>query len=124
MNNSMPTMNIGGEDETSLPTIENSPLGEENSLPGEISNEVDLKPKLEDPNKNNSDKEISVPVTGNKAIEVVATQKGFYNQRRVEEGTTFKMKCFEDLGTWVKCTDSAIEKKRVEFFKNKKKAKK
>jgi hypothetical protein len=59
-------------------------------------------------------------VTISKGIEVVATRKGFYNQRRISEGEKFIVKKKENLGEWMKCVDPALERERFNFFKNKK----
>ena len=53
-------------------------------------------------------------------IKVMATRKGFYNQRRIVEGTKFSVKSFEELGEWMKCEDASIEEKRVKVLKEKK----
>lgn len=53
-------------------------------------------------------------------FEVVALRKGFYNQRRLEEGDKFLVKSFEELGEWMKCTDPDLQKKHLENLKNKK----
>jgi hypothetical protein len=58
-----------------------------------------------------------VPKTG---IEVVAIGKGFYNQRRITEGTPFKIKSEAEFGSWFKCVDPDLEKKRVELLAAKK----
>ena len=80
--------------------------------------------KEEKPIYNNPDKdvdnEVDVPITSKKNIEVIATRKGFYKQQRIKEGQTFFVTKFEELGLWMKCRDKSIEKKRLEFFKNKK----
>jgi len=60
---------------------------------------------------------------GKSEIEVVATRAGFYAQRRLSEGARFMVKDFSELGEWMKCVDSKMERKRVQFFKDKKKAK-
>jgi len=45
-------------------------------------------------------------------IEVVALRKGFYAQVRRNQGDKFKVEKFEDLGSWMKCTDPKMEQKR------------
>lgn len=76
-------------------------------------------PSFASDEKSYNEKENEVPITGNKAIEVVALRKGFYNQRRIKEGKVFKVKNFDHLGTWTKCTDPVIEKQRLEKFNKK-----
>ena len=63
---------------------------------------------------------VDIPVVTSNGIEVVAVRGGFFNQQRLSEGAEFKVKKFEQLGEWMKCKDKALERKRVEFFKNKK----
>lgn len=53
-------------------------------------------------------------------IKVIATQKGFYNQKRINEGEEFYIKSFNDVGSWTKCVDKDHEKKRLAFLKEKK----
>lgn len=66
--------------------------------------------------------EIKVPTQG---IEVIAARNGFFNQERVSEGKKFFVRNVEELGDWMICTDPDNERKRAEFFKEKKlKAKK
>lgn len=72
---------------------------------------------------NDNDSTVAVPLS-KQGIEVIATRKGFYGQRRVPKGETFSVASFADLGEWMICTDKEQEKKRQQFFKEKKKAKK
>lgn len=53
-------------------------------------------------------------------IKVEATRKGFYNQMRYKEGDQFVIRSEEEFGEWMKCLDPSMEKKRAEFFKQKK----
>ena len=53
-------------------------------------------------------------------IEVVAIRAGFYGQQRIVEGQSFIVKSFESLGEWMICSDKETEKKRKQFFKDKK----
>ena len=86
-----------------------------NSLPGE----EEIKQEYITPESSNSSS-ISIPKFSSKGIEVVATRKGFYNQRRISEGEKFIVKKKENLGEWMKCVDPALERERFNFFKNKK----
>ena len=106
MENKMPTM-PSKEDEVTLP-------GEE-----EIKVEAEVKPEYITPEKNN-DSVVNIPKFPKNGIKVVATRKGFYNQKRISEGEEFVIKCKEHLGEWMQCTDKALERERVKFFKEKK----
>lgn len=66
------------------------------------------------------DSDVAMPLVPKSGIKVVATRKGFYNQLRVKEGDEFIIKDFSKIGEWMKCVDPALERKRVEFYKNKK----
>lgn len=67
---------------------------------------------------------VDVPKAASNGIEVVATRSGFFAQQRKVEGDKFFVSKFEQLGEWMKCLDTEMEKKRVAFFKEKKKARK
>lgn len=102
---------------------ENSPVLQvpeiEKEVEKESSNEIELsKPVIENASDNNSVVEVS-NLSG-RAIEVVATRPGFYNQTRLKEGQEFVIAKFDHLGEWMRCKDPVLEKKRVEFFKKKK----
>jgi len=77
-----------------------------------------LKPVIKNADNEDSSKVvISVPKKG---IEVVAMAKGFYNQNRYVEGDKFSIRSEQEFGEWMKCVDPAMEKRRIEFYKNKK----
>ena len=57
-------------------------------------------------------------------IEVVANQKGFYNQRRIAKDQKFSVKSFEELGSWMICEDKKTEKLKVEMIEERKAARK
>lgn len=63
--------------------------------------------------------EVKAPVAAQRGIKVVATRKGFYNQMRYREGEQFVIRSEEDFGEWMKCVDPSFEKKRQEFYKQK-----
>lgn len=65
----------------------------------------------------NSLENVMIPKGG---IKVVALRKGFYNQNRLSKGAKFTVKSFDELGLWMRCEDSDLEKKRVQFLKEKK----
>lgn len=67
-----------------------------------------------------SESEIKLPKVPVGGIEVVATRKGFFGQQRYKKDDKFFVKSFEELGEWMKCSDSNFEKQRVAFFKEKK----
>ena len=119
-NLNMPTMPTPGSNKeenvkTSLPgELDITPEAEVVEKPAQD----DEKPDYVDPEKNDS--VIDIPEFPKTGIKVVATQKGFYNQKRINPGEEFTVKTKKRLGSWMKCLDPAIEKKRVEFFKNKK----
>lgn len=100
-----------------------TPSGSEEKI-GESSSEGLMPPAHEekvqiiDP-KDDNDSIVPVPLT-KQVIEVVATRKGFYGQERISEGQTFKVASFKSLGEWMICTDKELEKKRKQFFKDKK----
>lgn len=77
------------------------------------------KPIIENPEAD-LDSNVDIPVVSSKGIKVVSTRDGFFNQQRLKSGTKFVVPKFEDLGQWMKCEDPVIEKKRIEFYKNKK----
>lgn len=47
-----------------------------------------------------------------KPIEVIATRKGFYKQRRIAEGARFKIDSMEQFGTWMILADPVAEEAR------------
>lgn len=84
-----------------------------------ITNELVLeKPQLNDPEKNDS--VVTVANMSQSGIKVVATRKGFYNQTRISEGQSFIIRSFEEVAEWMSCVDPIIEKKRIQFIKDKK----
>ena len=56
-----------------------------------------------------------------RGIKVVAADKGFYNQMRLEPGNEFTIRSEEDFGEWFRCVDMVMEQKRIDFLKAKKK---
>ena len=70
--------------------------------------------------KEDEEEKAPISLTSKKKIDVVALRKGFYNQHRLAEGDEFQVKKFEDLGEWMRCKDPVLEKKRVQFLKEKK----
>lgn len=103
-----------------MPSI-NPPKHEEEEVKG---TEVEKNEELEKPKLRTLEQTISntfeVPEVPKRGIEVVASMKGFYNNRRIREGQKFFVKNFEDLGAWMICEDKALERKRLEFLKQKK----
>jgi len=111
-----------------IPTMPNLGMVEE-ILPGEqeivqdesFEEELPIEPKLiyNDPEKaacNN----VTIPLIPKLGIAVTATRRGFFAQQRIKEGEEFIVKAFESLGDWMKCKDSELEKKRIQFLKDKK----
>lgn len=78
---------------------------------------VPEKVQVVNPAHNESKIKVSVPASG---IKVVALRKGFFGQQRLREGDKFVVSSLQELGEWMKCEDSNLEKQRVEFFKQKK----
>ena len=67
------------------------------------------------------DNDSIVPVQLNKqGIEVIADRKGFFGQQRISKGEKFNIKSEEQFGEWMICTDPEMEKKRKQYFKEKK----
>lgn len=62
---------------------------------------------------------VNSPVS-KQGIKVVANRKGFYNQMRYKEGDQFTIRSVEEFGEWMTCVDPSMEKKKQEFFKQKK----
>lgn len=81
--------------------------------------EVFKKPEIVSPDQN-SQTHVAIPLVSKKGIEVVAQRKGFYNQMRYREGDRFFIKNESEFGEWMKCVENVFEKKRIEFYKNKK----
>ncbi len=79
---------------------------------------VEPTPQLFEPGKNvHNLTKVEGPKRG---IEVVANDKGFYNQIRRKVGDKFIIRSEQDFGDWFRCVDPNLEKKRVEFIKAKK----
>lgn len=53
-----------------------------------------------------------------KKIKVVATQSGFYNNRRIVAGEQFYIKGKEHFGSWFTCEDEELEEQRKDFVRN------
>lgn len=53
-------------------------------------------------------------------IDVVATGKGFYKQQRIKEGDKFVVAKFEQLASYMRCVDPAIEKMRLQMMEERK----
>lgn len=115
-NNNVPSM--PGLPAMNTPVVEDNPMGSTEEKEN-VNNEVTLEKPIID-NPSSTDSVISVSNMSASGIEVIATRKGFYNQTRVYEGQEFKVKDFDALGEWMKCIDPVVEKKRVQFFKDKK----
>lgn len=82
------------------------------------SAEVEIAPvAILDPSRNANLAEVRPAARG---IQVVATEKGFYNQLRLAEGNEFTIRSEEDFGSWFKCIDPVFEKKRIAAMNNKK----
>ena len=85
-----------------MPSLSGSPAEAKLGPPSPKSNEVVVAPK------------------NSRTIEVIATEKGFYKQMRKSEGDVFTVEKVEQLGSWMKCTDSVMEKKRQDLMKERK----
>lgn len=101
------------------PLIDDSASAESEVSLSVPSHEEFDKPMLEDSQSNNSTN-VAAVLAPKKGIEVVAMSSGFYNQKRIREGESFFIKSEQEFGSWMKCKDSAMEKKRIEFYKLKK----
>jgi hypothetical protein len=130
MNNSgMPQLNPLSSDASEInsgaslsPLAEGSASAEssvELNPPSHAEQDEFKKPVMLSPEQN-LQTQTKVPAAPRNGIEVVATRKGFYNQRRIKEGDEFKIRSEEEFGEWFKCKDAQFEKKRLEFVKNKK----
>lgn len=107
--NNMPQMN------TSIPASSENGAGEPVFTP-----KVGL-PIVIDPNGSSENEAgIETPIDTRNGIEVVALRAGFMNQDRKVEGDKFTVPTFNDLGEWMKCVDSTLEKKHQEIIKAKK----
>lgn len=85
------------------------------------SNDSDIMSEsLTTPSSADASPSLEEVVNFRKPIEVVATRRGFYDNQRKTEGESFTIKNFDEIGEWMKCVDSQLEKKRLEFFKQKK----
>lgn len=105
---SMPSLNIFKKSNSDSPEI-NSGESDAENIPPQLNHFDD-----------DIQTQVSVRSAPNKGIEVVATRFGFYNQDRKREGDIFFIKSEDEFGEWMKCVDSEMEKKRIEFYKNKK----
>jgi hypothetical protein len=116
---SMPSFkanSLPGESDT-LPVEENSNNMLESSEENEGSFEK-LKPKLATVENSLSNAiEIQCPRSG---IKVVALRDGFMFQQRIKAGEEFTISNFSQLGSWMKCLDPMMERKRKEIEKAKK----
>ena len=82
---------------------------------------VEPPPVLNDLDNDAANKvELPVAPKGNEAIEVIAVREGFFNQHRKKEGDKFVVTSFKKLGEWMICVDPTLEKRRVQFFIDKK----
>ena len=93
-------------------------LSEESARPASQEKIIDDKPTMIDPGKTSS--EIKTPKAPKVGIVVIAERAGFYNQQRIKKGLKFTIKGEKAFGGWFKCIDPVIEKKRLEYMKNKK----
>ena len=85
----------------------------------EMYDNVEVKPAIENFDEN-LQTQVAIRSAPKKGIEVVATRNGFYNQSRYREGDSFLIKSEQEFGEWMKCVDPEMEKKRIEFYKNRK----
>lgn len=83
----------------------------------EVESEALNKPKLHTLESTVSN-QMEFPVPQGE-IEVEALRKGFYNNNRIRVGKVFKISRFEQIGSWMKCTDPKLEKRRIEFLNEK-----
>lgn len=116
----MPSLNKSSSGDEINSSLSSSPLTDDSaSAESDVSLNVPL--HEEKPAMVNIDKDIStqlnVPSAPKKGIEVVAQMKGFYNQKRYNQGDSFLIKSEEQFGSWMKCVDPAFEKKRIEIIK-------
>lgn len=113
----------------SMPSINfNSLPGENDHLPVEENNNDVLdssdeivglpKPKLASVENTLSNAiDLQAPKTG---IKVKALRDGFMFQQRISAGEEFTISSFKQLGSWMKCLDPMMERKRKEIEKAKK----
>jgi len=57
------------------------------------------------------------PVKSPSMIQVVALEKGFYNQQRINPGEKFLVKDMKGLGKWMRCVNPEIQKVHEEAMK-------
>jgi hypothetical protein len=128
--NQMPSMPAPLSPATSSPESSDS-VGSPSSAEDSVSSDagsaeaetpVESPVAFHDPTKlSNTTKIQSTPRRG---IKVVAVEKGFYNQSRIEPGlgekSEFTIRSEEDFGEWFRCIDPVLEAKREEAMKLKK----
>lgn len=114
---SMPSIKSGSTDSSSESDL--SPSFAEDSVEQSAgSAEVDTeRPILIDTSKSGNQAEVRPRSRG---IKVVAVEKGFYNQMRLNDGDEFTIRSEEDFGSWFRCIDMVLEEKRKAAMKNKK----
>lgn len=64
-----------------------------------------------------SEVELSPAPKKAKAVEVVAIRAGFINNHRKKEGDVFMVPSMSKVGTWMRCTDPALEKEHQVMMK-------
>lgn len=110
----MPSVNNG----SSSPLVDGLDSSDPSSLDAPLHED---KPIIETGDRSDSNKSIlSVPSAPKKGIEVVALRDGFYNQMRKAQGSKFTIRDESEFGEWFRCVEPSFEKKRVNFYKEKK----
>lgn len=112
---SMPSLKTQGTSSSESSGSDLSPSFAEDSVSSDAGSAKE-NPAIIDPSKSGNLAEVR---TVRRGIEVVALEKGFYNQNRIAEGNRFTIKSEEDFGTWFRCIDPVMEGKRLEAIKNK-----
>ena len=110
----MPTMNKGSDKTQVMSDSSLGEAGEPKNPPAELR---DSKVEYDTQAAPNNSFELSKPKG---EILVVATSRGFYDNRRISEGQKLTVRSFESLGQWMKCVDPRVELERLKFFKEKK----
>ena len=74
-------------------------------------NKQEMPPLPPPPDHTGGEKEKSAPKKN--GIEVKALQPGFFKQHRKAMGDVFLIQTFEQLGSWMECTDPVMQKKHL-----------
>lgn len=117
-----PKLNSGAESHENSSPFAGASADEksaESTLDLDVPLHEPVKPEIINPAANLSSQAVP-PLAPSKGIEVVATRNGFYNQMRYRTGDKFFIRSEQEFGEWMKCVEPYLERKRLEFYRNKK----